>query len=267
MSTKKSSSKELSSSESESEWPQEVLHRYYQKVGHSKSTGGVEHHGDILKKFSSKEQDVIRDFLKSVRYRHSKGSKQLKQVQTTSEDLESSDYEQDVIHRYYQKVGHSKATHGVHHHGDIIRTFDPDEQRIIRSFLREIRLGGHETETTKLKKHSAINDKSGYEQDVLHRYYHDISTSSGKSRHGHVLNTFNPREQKIIRNFLREIRYKPSAKVEESESESESESEVLNKYTRKNRKFLRKFLQDMANEGIVELRELMPKFQKLKRNQ
>ncbi|CAF0954430.1 unnamed protein product [Brachionus calyciflorus] len=98
------------------------------------------------------------------------------------EMLERTPYEQDVLHRYYQKIGHTKATHGVLHHGDVLHSFTPDEQKIIHSFLHEIGQKAYHARVLK-KELKDLESLFGidYELHILNQYYQQMTTSSHSS--------------------------------------------------------------------------------------
>ncbi|CAF0954393.1 unnamed protein product [Brachionus calyciflorus] len=175
---------------------------------------------------------------------------------------ERSEHDQEVIHRYYQKIGHSKASHGVAHKGDILNTFDPDEQKIIRDFLHQIRGTRAREEEPKSEE---MSQRSDYDQDVLHRYYQKVGASRFSPHHD-ILKSFRENEREIIRDFLHQVgskgrRTRSKRQAEESESEVEeipikiSETKPVrnrgffNRYPKKHERIIRKFLHDLLREG------------------
>ncbi|CAF1091832.1 unnamed protein product [Brachionus calyciflorus] len=207
-----------------------------------------------------------------------------KKRKTSPELAERTPEEQEIIHRYYQKIGHTKATGGVEHRGDIMKTFKPKEQNVIHNFLHQItqkrsRSRSKDSQESPKKRPMSpeMADRSPEEQEIIHKYYQTISTSSGVSHRGEILESFNPRERDIIRSFLSQTGHRgrrTRTKLEESQSiteitpeskeKSTGKTSFLSRYSKAHQKIILKFFHDVSEEKTESEIETTPQKETVK---
>ncbi|CAF0954450.1 unnamed protein product [Brachionus calyciflorus] len=163
--------------------------------------------------------------------------------QESEEMSQRSDDEKEILHRYYQKIGHQSHQGRRYQRGYIIKSFPRHEQDVIHDFLHQIGQKGrrrrteiesseseseHEERMRQRRRSESpeFKRRNPYEKKIIRKYYLVIGQGRPSSEPGSLIDSFPKKERKIIHKFLSEIgRRGGSSRRELPPSETESEVE------------------------------------------